>query len=95
MKTRLILTWLFNLIDTVATLYLYLFHNGVELNPISAILLKSPELFATVKLSAMTVVVWLILQKRDLAVSKAASWILFIEYLLVAIYYMFVFMIII
>ena len=39
MVTRLIITWICNLIDTAATLHLYLVYGGVELNPISAVLL--------------------------------------------------------
>jgi hypothetical protein len=95
MKIRLILIWLFNLIDTAATLYLYWFHDGVELNPLAALLLPYPQLFANVKLGAMTVVMWLILRRRDAVLCKAASWILFIEYFLVTIYYaiMFLFLI--
>ena len=91
MKTRLVLLWLFNLIDTAATLYLYLFYDGIEVNPISVLLLRSPQVFANVKLSAMTIVVWLLLRKRDSAICKAASWILFIEYFAVVIYYIVIF----
>ena len=87
MILRLSLVWLFNLIDTAATLHLYLVYDGTELNPISARLLQCPLLFVTFKLLTMTIAVVFLWWKRDWFVSKLFSWVLFVEYLLVAIYY--------
>lgn len=91
MAFRLIIAWLCNFIDTAATLHLYA-QGHEELNPISSILLQSPPLFATFKLTTMTIAVMFCWWKRDWNLCKVASWIFFIEYLLVAIYYMFVYL---
>lgn len=94
MVTRLILAWLCNLIDVIATVYLCTYCNGEELNPISAELLNSPPLFIAFKLIVMTIAVLFMWWRQDTKFCKVASWILFIEYLLVAFYYVIVFTII-
>ena len=89
MLFRLITTWAFNLIDTIATVYFYIFYEGTELNPISAAMLtQSPILFIIFKLIVVSYAVWFIWWKRDWKFCKVASWVLFIEYLLVALYYL-------
>ena len=94
MSIRLITAWLCNLIDTAATLHLYLVYEGEELNPISAFLLRqSPALFIAYKLVMMTSAVVIIWWKRDWKLSQAASWVLFISYLAAALYYLFVYLI--
>lgn len=88
MILRLIITYLCNLIDTIATVYFYIVYDGTELNPISAELLQSPPLFIAFKLIVMTISVAFMWWKRDWKFCKVVSWILFIEYLLVALYYL-------
>lgn len=89
MILRLIITYLCNLIDTVSTVYFYTVYDGTELNPISAELLRiPPTLFIVFKLIVMTISVAFIWWKRDWKFCKVVSWILFIEYLLVALYYL-------
>jgi hypothetical protein len=89
MLFRLITTWVFNLIDTVATVYFYNNYDGTELNPISAAMLtQSPALFIAFKLIVMTIAVAFMWWKRNWKFCKVTSWILFVEYLLVAIYYL-------
>lgn len=94
MLLRLITAWLCNLLDTAATLHLYLVYEGEELNPISAFLLRqSPVLFVTYKLVMMTVLVVLLWWKRDWKFAQAASWLPFINYLAISLYYLFVYLI--
>lgn len=87
MKTRLIVAWLGNLIDLIATLYLVNDPVCVELNPISAFLLQFPPLFAAVKLIVPTVAVLLTWRFRERKLFQVASWALFVVYLFVAVYY--------
>ena len=87
MKVRLIISYLCNLIDTIATLYFYTYYDGVELNPISAELLQSPMLFIAFKLAVMTIAVMFLWWKRDWKFCRVTSWVLLIEYLLVTFYY--------
>lgn len=95
MILRLIITYLCNLIDTVSTVYFYTVYEGTELNPISAAMLtQSPVLFIVFKLIVMTIAVAFMWWKKDWKFCKIASWILFIEYLLVAIYYLILFIIV-
>jgi hypothetical protein len=95
MLFRLIAIWICNLIDTIATVYLYVNYDGTEINPICAELLKNPPLFTIVKVAIMSIAVLFLLWKKDWILCKIASWILFIEYLLIAIYYICVYMMII
>ena len=89
MGVRLITAWLCNLIDTAATIHLFLQYGNWELNPISAWLLgRSPLLFAGYKLLCMTALVVLCWWKRDWKLSKAASWLVFVNYTAVTVYYM-------
>lgn len=92
MLTRLLITYLCNLLDIVATLHLSATQNGEELNPIAAWLLQFPPLFVTVKMVVMTTAVAFMWWKRDWRLCEIASWILCIEYLLVACYYLIVYM---
>lgn len=92
MGTRLATTWLCNLIDTAATLHLFFAYEGEELNPISAALLRiSPLLFVIVKLVVMSGAVAFCWWKRDWPFCEAVSWVLFFEYLLLALYYLYVY----
>lgn len=91
MLLRLIIIWICNLIDTMATVYLYTNYDATELNPICAELLKNLPLFTIVKISIMSMAVLFLMWKKDWIFCKITSWILFIEYLLIAIYYICVF----
>ena len=94
MLFRLITAWFCNLFDVISTLYFYTYFEGEELNPISNWLLQWPPAFVTVKVIVMTIAVAFCLWKRDWKFCNIVSWILFIEYLLVAAYYLFLFAII-
>lgn len=92
MQARLFLTYLANLIDTMATVHLYLTYDGTELNPISAWLLQWSPGFVLAKLLIVPGALIFIWWKQDWWFCKAASWILCIEYGLVATYYLIVYM---
>ena len=94
MFIRLIIAWICNLIDTIATVHLYTNYDGTELNPISSALLQSPPVFIAFKLVVMTIAVAFLWWKQDWVLCKVLSWILFIEYLLVAFYYLIVYTIV-
>ena len=95
MVYRIVIAWICNLIDTIATAHLYMNHEGEELNPISNWLLEqSVTTFVACKLIIMTLAALFMWWKQDMKFCKVASWILFVEYLLVAFYYAIIFMII-
>ena len=74
MKTRLIIAYLGNIIDTVSTLYL--FREGhPELNPLMAWLLQCPLLFGIVKICTMTAVIVLLWMLRGKKCFRFASWV--------------------
>ena len=93
MLHRLTATWIYNLIDTAATLHLYLTYSGVELNPISAVLLQCPPLFVVYKIVLMTILVLLLWWKREWKLCKAVSWVTYVNYLAVFVYYLCVYII--
>ena len=70
----LIIAYLGNIIDTVATLYLYS-QGGRELNPFMAMLLKSPWMFAVVKISVVTLVVIRLWTCRESKNARIAAWV--------------------
>lgn len=88
-RTRLAIAYLGNLIDTAATLHLYLNDLGEELNPISIVLLRCPPAFVAYKILMMTAAVVLIWLKRDLILCIIMSWFLCVIYILTAAYYLF------
>ena len=94
MLFRLITTWFCNLFDIICTLYFYTQFDGVELNLISAWLLQWPPAFVAVKLIGMTILIALLLYKKEWLFCKIIDWYLFIAYLLVAIYYLILFIIV-
>jgi hypothetical protein len=91
MKIRLIIAWVCNLVDTAATLDLIRQYVDWEINPISAWLLQWPPVFAAVKLVVMSIAVAFCWWQRNWRLCKAASWVLCVEYLAVAVYYMIVY----
>jgi hypothetical protein len=94
MLFRLITAWICNLFDVVSTLYFYFNFDGEERNPISAWLLQWPPLFVAVKIVGMTVLVGLLLYKKEWLFCRIVEWWLFVVYMLTAAYYLFFFMII-
>ena len=88
MKERLIIAYLGNLFDTVATLHLYLNYEGEELNPIAAWTLQWPWVFVLYKLICMTLLVVLCWWKRSWRLCEVASWIVFVNYSAISVYYL-------
>ena len=89
MVTRLIITWLCNLFDTAVTACLWAtLGPGGERNPISAWLLsQSVGLFVAVKLGTMSLGCWALWMRQERWWAQVISWVVLIEYLLVAGYY--------
>ena len=86
MKARLIAIYVFNLIDIIATLTTT--QSGfVEINPVAALLLQSTVLFVEVKFAAGLLVVCWLWHNRSHRLARLASWIVFIMYGVVALYY--------
>lgn len=90
MKTLLIIAWLGNLIDMIATVYLTSI-GYTEINPIMAYLLVNPIVFIVVKIVAMTVVCMYIWQKRADKYSKPLATFAATVYGAISIYYMWFF----
>lgn len=86
MKSRLIITYLGNIIDTIASLYL-VGKNFIEANPFMAPLLELPWLFIAVKIGVMTLLVVRIWICRASKYAQLASWIAAILYSGISIYY--------
>lgn len=94
MKHRLILIFLFNVIDIIATLITTA--NGfIETNPIMALLLLNPALCVIIKLLLGGLVVWRLWQNRNNKYANIASWVIFIIYALVVLYYITIFILLI
>lgn len=76
-----------NLIDTVATLYLYQTGMFEELNPFMAVLLQNPFIFAVVKIGVITAILIRLWKEREDKKAQIAinigCWI----YGLIALYY--------
>lgn len=70
----LIIAYLGNIIDTVATLYL-MDKGFIEVNPFMAALLQSPFIFALVKISIMTILVIRLWMCRESKRARIASWV--------------------
>jgi hypothetical protein len=90
MKTPLTIAAIGNLIDTVSTLYL----NGqgyTEANPFMSALLPYPVLFATVKIGAMALALWILWRNRDSQIARKIAWFAAGLYGLIAVYYIFFF----
>lgn len=76
-----------NLVDTVATLYLYQTGLFVELNPVMAFFLQNPVIFAIVKIGLITAIIIRLWKEREDKKAQIAinigCWI----YGLIALYY--------
>jgi hypothetical protein len=90
MKTPLIIAAIGNLIDTVSTLYLS-GRGYTEANPFMAALLPRPVLFATVKIGAMALALWILWRNRDSQIARITAWVAAGLYGLIAVYYLVVF----
>ena len=90
MKARLIATAVFNIIDIIATLVTT--QSGfVEVNPVAALLLNEPNVFAFVKFTIVTALLLYLWANRQHRLARVASWIAFSMYGLLALYYAVVF----
>jgi hypothetical protein len=90
MKPRLIAIYAFNLIDIIATLITT--HNGFEeANPAMALLLQSPVLFAVVKFVVASLVICWLWFRRQYKLANIATWIVFIMYGVLSLYYAVIF----
>lgn len=86
MKTRLIIAYIGNTIDLIATLCL-LQMGFYEANPIMRPLLNYPWLASIVKLSAMTWVCWFLWKNRDDKHAKPLATFAAVVYGIIAFYY--------
>ena len=89
-RIMLIVTFFFNLIDTLSTLYLVSL--GLEeANPACRFLLSiSPVLFAVVKIIGMGFIVWGLWRLRAVRFTQIATWVPFTAYGLLAAYHGFI-----
>ena len=86
MKTRLIATFAFNLIDIIATLVTT--QNGfVEVNPFMAVLLNEPNVFVFIKFTVVTALLLYLWANRQHRLARVASWGAFGMYGALAAYY--------
>lgn len=92
MKRRLIAIFLFNIIDTLITLYVTQ-RGYVELNPVVRILLYCPTAFAVVKISIVSLALWWLWRNRTERLARAASWCAFGIYSSVMVHYCITFLI--
>lgn len=93
LQMRLWLFVAFNLLDAYCTIYLTNLGNWYELNPFSQILLQNPMGFIWFKFLiplAFSIVAWNA-KKYNYQYVNILSWIGFIPYALLAIYYIFIF----
>ena len=90
MKALLIIAWLGNLIDMIATVYLTSI-GYTEINPIMAYLLVNPIVFIVVKIVVMTGVCTYLWLKRTSKYSKPLATFAATVYGAISIYYMLVF----
>lgn len=86
-KFKLYLIGLGNLIDTLATLYLYQTGMFVELNPVMAFFLQNPFIFAVVKVGVITTILIRLWKEREHKYSQIAMNIGCWIYGLIAVYY--------
>ena len=86
-EKRIITIFICNIIDAIATLFLNSTGIFIELNPIMRYLLHSPIAFIVFKMGIVTLVLkwlWRSIHDRKVQIIVDICW---IEYLLVAIYY--------
>ena len=89
MKARLILTYIFNIIDLIVTMYLVrLFGLSVEGNPIGRWAMSSGfvYLFKIGIVGIALIEVWLVGKKKE-KLANICSWLLFVTYFSLVIYH--------
>ena len=89
MKARLIITYVLNIVDLIATMYLVsLFGLSVEGNPIGRWLIKTNlvYLFKIGVVGIALIAIWLAGKKKERLVS-ICSWLLFVIYFSLVIYH--------
>ena len=88
MKARLAITYIFNLIDLIATMYLVsLFGLSIEANPIGRWLIRT-NLVYPFKIGVVGVLLWAIglLGKINKKAATIGSWVLFIAFSALVLY---------
>jgi hypothetical protein len=83
----LVILWVCNLIDTVATLYYTQAGLLVEINPIMAALLESPPAFVCVKIVGMTAICGYLWMFRRFKIARCGAFVGAVVYIGLAIYY--------
>ena len=89
MKARLILTYIFNIIDLIITMYLVrLFGLSVEGNPIGRWLISSGfvYLFKIGVVGIALIAIWLAGKKKE-KLANICSWLLFVAYFSLVVYH--------
>lgn len=89
MKTRLILTYIFNIIDLIITMYLVcLFGLSIEGNPIGRWAMSSGfvYLFKIGVVGVALIMIWLAGKKKE-KLANICSWLLFITYFSLVVYH--------
>ena len=90
MKVRLIITYIFNLIDLIATMYLVsLFGLSVEGNPIGRWLIQT-NLVYVVKIAVVGLALLLLWKFKNNKFAIVGSWVFLITFSLLAIYLVFI-----
>lgn len=89
MKARLILTYIFNIIDLIVTMYLVrLFGLSIEGNPIGRWTMSSGFVYL-LKIGVVGVAlieIWLVSKKKE-RLANICSWLLFVTYFLLVVYH--------
>jgi hypothetical protein len=93
MITILIVTFFFNLFDTIITLIVTQ-RGYIELNPVTRILLYNPTLFAVVKISLVSLALWWLYLHRNERLARVAIWCAFGIYCAVMVHYCITYLII-
>lgn len=90
MKARLILTYIFNIIDLIVTMYLVrLFGLSVEGNPIGRWLIKTNLQYfvKTVIIGVLLLKIWKLSKGNCKKIADIASWVLIIAYSILIFYH--------
>ena len=90
MKARLAITYIFNLIDLIATMYLVsLFGLSVEGNPIGRWLIRT-NLVYVVKIAVVGLALLLLWKFKNNKLAIVGSWVILITFSLLTVYHVFI-----
>lgn len=90
MKARLIITYIFNLIDLIATIYLVsLFGLSVEGNPIGRWFIQT-NLVYVVKIAVVGLALFLLWKFKNNKLAIVGSWVILITFSLLTVYHVFI-----